>query len=361
MPLVAMDGETRVAAPLVDEERWASLRASSVALPCGARAVPKENRYGTRFFAHWPGSHCDVGHKPESPEHLRAKEIIVRAAIAAGWDAEPEMPGPDRAWVADVLASRGEHRVALEVQWSHQTPADYVARTARYRADGIDAYWFSRHQATWKEWDLHVPVFSLTAVDGVFTASPKLEVPHAVGERELGAMVTALLRAYPRRWRPHSDGAPGVAIEWVWQKCWSCAGWSQIWHVADQKAIRCQDCHHTSVLNDRWSGFSFLDPYEYDTDRIFPAEMPAEGSPDVQAAVTSLQKRAAFTFRRTKQAATTHYGFACPSCRAPFGNMYVREERSRSWTEEQMIIAPAPAESPAAFGTGGHWCNPPTG
>src|SRR5579871_3425391 len=58
---------------------------------CGAPGIPKVSNRGTRFFAHKSQGDCATA--PESEAHLRAKWIIARAAIDAGWTAETEVRG----------------------------------------------------------------------------------------------------------------------------------------------------------------------------------------------------------------------------------------------------------------------------
>ncbi|MGO4785206.1 competence protein CoiA [Cryobacterium sp. W22_MBD10_FK3] len=355
MPLTAILGGRRVIAPLLTDAEWAQLRAGHPRLPCDAQAVSKENKSGTRYFAHWPGSHCEVEHKPESPEHLKSKEIIVRAAIAAGWQAAQEVPSEDRSWVADVLVTDGLHTVALEVQWSHQTPEEYHRRQARYLAAGIDAYWFARHKTTLSNYQVKVPVFGLTHIEDGFTAEQGPDVQLAgPSSASLADMVTNLLNGYPRRWRPLGELHQGVIVQWIWNKCWKCESWSQIWRCPDTRAYRCDVCSKIGIRYLRRAGTSFLDPS--DPNSFFPTTPTVEMSQAVTAMIREkLQKPARIGSRLTKQSGVTHYGYHCPACAAPFGNMHLMSEKKDSWREDQVLICSAThADVPIA--DGGHWC-----
>lgn len=130
---------------------WAALTATNRhvrhlrATCCGSPLVLKTSRLGTRFFAHLALGGCASG--DESPEHLHLKALAIAAARAAGWTAEAEVAGTTpggEPWRADVLATRGRHRVAVEVQWSGQADDETRRRQARYAASGVRGLWLFR-------------------------------------------------------------------------------------------------------------------------------------------------------------------------------------------------------------------------
>ena len=143
--------ETDLEASAFDKDSWEALRAQAgvrhhLRMPCcPAQAVLKTSPLGTRFFAHKARGACEW--KPETPVHLHLKKLALMAAREAGWDARSEVtgitPGGER-WTADVLATKGCFKVAVEIQWSRQTDKETLRRQERYRRSGVRGVWLLR-------------------------------------------------------------------------------------------------------------------------------------------------------------------------------------------------------------------------
>jgi len=153
MPLSCLDERQTLYAYDHGASAWAALAADNrqrrhLRAPCcDARVALKTSRLGTRFFAHLARGGCSTA--DESADHLELKALAVAAARAAGWDAATEVAGitPDgQVWRADVLATRGRHRVAVEVQWSPQADDETLRRQAQYAASGVRCLWLLRQR-----------------------------------------------------------------------------------------------------------------------------------------------------------------------------------------------------------------------
>lgn len=151
MPLRCLDADGGdVHAFAVPPDAWVMLAADNRArrhlgMPCcGARVSLKRSALGLQFFAHVGRGGCTTG--DESPEHLALKQLAVDAARAHGWAAETEVAAADGSWRADVLATRGRARVAVEVQWSPQDDAETLRRQAQYAAAGVRGLWLFRQR-----------------------------------------------------------------------------------------------------------------------------------------------------------------------------------------------------------------------
>lgn len=152
MPLRCLDptGRNIHSFDLTDDE-WRTLtienkRARHLAMPCCvAQVTLKRSSLGTPFFAHKARGECATA--PESKEHLHLKWLAVDAARTYGWSAETEVGGvtpSGEQWIADVLATKGRHKVAFEIQWSGQTNEETLRRQERYREAGIRGLWLLR-------------------------------------------------------------------------------------------------------------------------------------------------------------------------------------------------------------------------
>ncbi|MEU5415746.1 competence protein CoiA [Streptomyces clavifer] len=165
--------KTRPPAPLTCDE-------------CGHPMYAKTSRGGLRFFAHAPGAPaCALG--LESVAHHLLKLELANAARDAGAHAELEVPGPQGAWRADVLATDpvGNWKTALEAQLAPITGADIIARTERMRADSVTSIWFSdRPRPPWL---------------GIIVPSVRLKRPEAA---EHLIVAEGLMKFESRSWKP---------------------------------------------------------------------------------------------------------------------------------------------------------------
>lgn len=148
-------------------------------------------QYRTRFVRHHPGEDC--GSERESLEHQAIKAAAAVAAQAAGWTVHIEGGGTapgGQIWRADVLCSRGAERVAIEIQMSRQSLADYRRRQEIYSASGVRGIWFAGHKgAASNPSTADLPIFPIRVED------LKADVKPSRGQNWLpaGRFVTELL------------------------------------------------------------------------------------------------------------------------------------------------------------------------
>ena len=118
MPLSCKRGENTLFPFDFDAAEGAGLKASNASEKnlrmtcCDEHATIKTSKLGTQFFAHKRRGECTSA--AETAEHLFVKACIAKAIRGTGWEVNTEQRGqaPDGSvWVADVMASRGAHRI----------------------------------------------------------------------------------------------------------------------------------------------------------------------------------------------------------------------------------------------------------
>src|SRR5262245_43880762 len=155
MPLRCLgpDGQSIQSFDLPEAE-WLALRLENrrsrqLRMPCcDAFVVMKTSTRGLKFFSHKSRGPCQSA--PETEAHLALKTLAAQAARRAGWTCSTEAMGllpSGEKWTADVLAYKGQHKVAIEIQWSAQTNKESLYRQERYRQSGVRCLWLFRRRA----------------------------------------------------------------------------------------------------------------------------------------------------------------------------------------------------------------------
>ena len=183
MPLRCVDEHgTTIEADACSDEQWKTLRERSrkernLKMPCcTVRAVLKTSKLGTRFFAHKARGACTW--KPETNVHLHLKRVALKAAREAGWEAQTEVTEgtpEDEHWTADVLAWKGDRKIAVEVQWSGQTDEETWQRQRRYERSGVEGVWLLRQPGFPISEELPAACIGRTLEEGLSILIPKHE------------------------------------------------------------------------------------------------------------------------------------------------------------------------------------------
>lgn len=283
-------------------EAWSELkrsyRTSGLMMACGQPGVPKTSRLGTQFFAHASGADCQLHEGgPESPEHLATKAAVARAAREISWDAVIEYPAPDRTWIADVLVSNGNRRIAVEAQWSSQMKADFERRQRRYETAGIECFWLAAPANT--ENARTVPHYETHGtVDDLQIQLPTFVDPTT---RPLGDGIKMILR---QQVLPVAEFiATHASIRTQMSKCWHCEKWMSLWAVTGlDLESRCG-----GMVTIGWPDPWELWAAERHERRLEPLIREAIQGSDLPTAVELRMKR-------SDQAERTYLAMTCPSC-----------------------------------------------
>ncbi|MCL3862067.1 competence protein CoiA [Actinotalea sp. K2] len=346
VPLVALADGNRVVSTFLDSLEWDALRRDSrqglVTLPgCGTPAYLRRSRAGLQHFVHQPGTAAGCSnHEAESPAHLRAKALIVDAARAVDWEAEPEVPGPG--YVADVLAARDRRRVVFEVQMSEQAGTDYRDRTAVRVADGVEVVWLASVKGRRGADESVRPDATMPLV--------RLAVPGDPAAVRVGADVVAtddFVQLYLTgriSIRTHVSGPAATKAELMQYPCYRCGDASTVWRV-DGLTVEGR-CGLSALVPDRAGG-------------MWATERP-EADSQIQQAVRDRVATAGWALcaalsLKTSGTAGQYLAFSCAHCDALFGDWPLRSEwMNAAYVDGAIIDAVVPAGEQCLSRT--HWC-----
>ncbi|MDN7182238.1 hypothetical protein M0D69_30325 [Caballeronia sp. SEWSISQ10-4 2] len=159
---------------------------------CEARVGLRVSKGGIQHFYHL-GGHGACRSEGETEAHLQLKFAAMTAARNAGWAAECEVAGGDglERWQADVLATRGSVRIAMEAQLSNLSWGEISRRQERYRAAGIRGLWFVGQDSY--QVCREVPAFQVRC-DPEGHWQVRISPPHD--------RYNVCLRPYPGHWEP---------------------------------------------------------------------------------------------------------------------------------------------------------------
>ena len=174
MPLSCLDRSgAKIQAFDLHDDEWDVLKVhnrqlSHLRMPCCDEGVVlKRSKRGTRFFAHKKIGICLSADERE--EHRQLKMLAVEAARLCGWCAETEVSGVSplgEHWRADVLATKRNAKVAIEVQWSGQTDNETLRRQQIYKTSGVRGLWLLRQPSFPVAEDLPAVCIGGTITDG---------------------------------------------------------------------------------------------------------------------------------------------------------------------------------------------------
>lgn len=347
MPMTARLDGAELSALEISADLWQSVRETyrdrMLTMTCGERAIPKVSSRGLKYFAHHPKSGCDLHETgPESVEHHMTKAVLTNAARQAGWNADVEVVSPARDWIADVMISRGEQQIALEVQWSPQRTEDILARTRRYESSGVGCRWFLG------------PANHSRDVPGAYKISGEREfikgsLLGAYGTYPHGSVMPlydAAYRLFAGQMKPYVEArVEAMRLVYYLTKCHGghCGKWMTRWYVQGV-TLRTRCGSHANIFIDRTShqwavtsaGEEIVRPGHGNAGGPWWGAFATERVETVvQAQVAALLRDedvpqpVRYEYAPTKQVPEGYVVARCPHCRATQGDSLLWKESPR--------------------------------
>ena len=308
--VATLAGERVVSIELNDDE-WESLKkryraGEPLLMSCGQPGSARVSSLGLKFFAHKKSANCDMHEGRETAEHLELKSLLVEAARTAGWFAELEVPSRQRDWIADVMATKGDRRIALEVQWSRQSSEDFARRQERYEADGVECIWFVAPKNTGNV--AKVPSHTIGGASGAWHISMLTTMDrYTRADLPLEDAVGHILQG---DYRYHTEPyVQAYSIDVAMVKCWrdACAKWFALWRLEDlQVRTRCG-------LEGTIEGVYHLESRMFLQDRI-ERVIADQVLPLLEHEQVDLPRAAKLITRTSKTAGQTYLAYCCPHC-----------------------------------------------
>lgn len=349
MPLRAyIDGEEVVSLNLTEEE-WYVLKkrirakTTAVKLPCcGQEGHLRKSSRGLKHFVH-PKSAFTCNWKPESPDHLKAKTEILEGCEDAGWPARPEIAEAN--WQADVLAQKGDKRIAFEVQLSKQTLEETESRQERYRNSGVRGCWFFKRMPNGLPPSKHLPAFE------IFKEKDQAYIFYSViGNRKMSVkyLTESLLKGKFKYCENLSITPPQkIIIAFFEIACWKCKKNQHLYAVSQGDEVEAS-CGESIALGS--------------IETLFNTEL--DKHPEVYKAVKSICQSAEgkhlkvgqLKQRYSKTVKESYLSHGCYYCDALFGDFFLLHEKddglnsqSSTWFTKKVNLRSFKVEQP-------HWC-----
>lgn len=243
MPLRCLHPDADILAFELSKDEWSALREENAGkqhlrMPCcDSTVVLKTSRLGTQFFAHARKGGCASAQ--ETPEHILAKSRVAESAKRSGWSVTTEFRGstPEgEVWIADVFATKGNVKIAFEIQWSAQDEETTKFRQDRYKKSGVRALWLMRQPNILI--DESIPTFHLSfigetrsfAVHLPDSQSYSAEIINSRNKsdsrywRQILPLDTFIEGALSKRLRflPTNGQAIPASVYGALEKCWKC-------------------------------------------------------------------------------------------------------------------------------------------
>jgi len=221
-----VDGKV-MRAPFIELDAWRAIQANKpeIRMICCDGQGYMRVREKRQEFVHYRRSEECIG-RPDSPEHDYLKTVVMRAVEQSGWEADVEVIDPKRRWIADVLATRNEARLAFEIQLSPITYDDLLRRYSLYKRSRVRSCWFvkGRLGRTFiEEPSSDMPVFVLERDDDAEPGSQRFSVSISPDHRyPIKDAVCALLNHQFRWCRARRARRVENIVLLRMENCWFC-------------------------------------------------------------------------------------------------------------------------------------------
>jgi len=351
MPLRAIIDNKEIISSFLTEEEWNELkdRIKSNSLDVIIYQTKKQgylrrSKKGLQHFVHKKGE-LPENWKPESPQHLYVKNEVLLGCKDAGWDGYPEFKEND--WEADVLALKGEQRIAFEVQWSSQTYDKTVERQNKYKRDNVRCCWlFRKPPKEFRNWgdelkaDKEIPLFKIFEDE-----NKDIKVDFYGKIFSVRNFIKILLKGKIKySFQTKVKSKQKLTINFFETSCWKCGANQHSYFLQETVKSKCDlDMY---LENSMWDD----DDLKYDPKIINAVNDFTKTREGHQIHIGQIKKR------YSKTAHSSYKSFGCYKCDAIFGDWFLNKEIMEARMDGGNIELIVEVELPEIKEDREHWC-----
>ncbi len=272
------------------------------------RGYLRRSKKGLQHFVHKKGEKPE-NWKPESPQHLYIKNEILLGCKDAGWNACPEFKEND--WIADVLATKGNNRIAFEVQWSPQTYEKTFERQCKYSKDGVKCCWlFKNPPPEFREWNDEIKAKRKIPIFLIFEDENKeIKVrfqKNILGVREFIKKLLDVKIKFSEQVKSKTNQE--VTVNFFNYCCWKCNAEQHAYFLPDKVLSKCNLEIELPIEND----------FRYNPEIIKAVRNFTKTEKGRHIHIGKIEERYSKTVR------SSYVSFGCYKCNALFGEHFLR-------------------------------------
>jgi len=351
MPLKAIIDNKEVISSFLREDEWDELKKriklnslDVVISQTAKKGYLRKSKNGLQHFAHKKGE-MPEDWKPESPQHLYVKNEILLGCKDAGWDSYPEFKEND--WEADVLAIKGKHRIAFEVQWSAQSYDKTIERQKKYDRDGVRCCWlFKKPPKKFRKWSDDLDAKKEIPLFKIFEDHDKDIKVNFYGKIfSVRSFIKTLLESKIKfSSQAKAQRKQSISINFFKTICWKCGAIQHSYFL--QETVKSKCGLDINLMHSMWDEKDLkYNPYIIKAVNDFTKT--DKGS---EIHIGQIKKR------YSKTGNSYYKSFGCYKCDSIFGDSYLRTEIMEARMFNAYIELKAEIELPEIIEDRDHWC-----
>lgn len=351
MPLRAIIDNKEIVSSFLNDEEWNELkhRVKSNSLDViiyqtKKKGYLRKSKKGLQHFAHKKGE-LPENWKPESPQHLFVKNEVLLGCKDAGWESYPEFKEND--WEADVLALKGKHRIAFEVQWSPQSYDKTIERQDKYVRDNVRCCWlFKKPPKEFREWSDNLKAEKDIPLFRIFENEDKeINVDFYGKIFSIQHFIKILLEGKIKfSSKMKAEHKQNIAVIFFETTCWKCGAIQHSYFLQETVKSKCGLEMH--IENSMWDD----EDLKYDS-KIIKAVNDFTKTKDGQHLRIGQIKK-----RYSKTVNSSYQSFGCYKCDSIFGDWFLHKEIMEARMYGADVELNVDIELPEIIEDREHWC-----